>query len=189
VHGFECAGTDTPGRWYLGLDAGLALQQDTTLRYAGGDNRLSFDPGFRLDLSGGVHLSQSWRAEVEMGLIFNSSEGRSKEYCQVPVLVNGIYSLPLHGRMSAYVGAGLGGVYSALWDVWDADGSLTLGFQGIVGARYAISDTFDLGLSYKLLGTLEHDLGPYTLDGTFSPSFLAPSPLTTSRTAAHFFFS
>jgi hypothetical protein len=55
---------DVPGRWYLGLDTGLALQQDITIEGTGGE-RLSFDPGFRLGLSGGVHLSQSWKAELE----------------------------------------------------------------------------------------------------------------------------
>jgi hypothetical protein len=46
--GFNLFAQDEPGRWYLGLDAGLALQQDITLENACGD-KLAFDPGFRLD--------------------------------------------------------------------------------------------------------------------------------------------
>ena len=172
---------DIAGRGYLSLDVGLALQQDITLQRAGDSRRLSFDPGARLDLSGGLHLSESWRAELELGFIFNSvsaidgeSAGSSAEYFQVPIMANGIYTLPLHGPIRVYVGAGLGGVASMFWNnLFDADDSFTFGYQAIVGAKYALNDSLDLGLSYKLLGTLEHDLGPATADGTFSHSILA----------------
>ena len=165
---------DEPGRWYLGLDAGLALQQDITLENTGG-GRLSFDPGFRLDLSGGVHLSQSWKAEVEVGFIYNSVDARNLEYFQVPIMVNGIYTLPLHGRISAYAGAGLGGVSGVLLNdnLFGSEDSFTFGYQAILGVKYALNDDLDLGLSYKFLGTIEHDLGPATVDGTMSHSVLA----------------
>ena len=169
-----------PGTWYLGLDAGLALQQDITLEHAG-QTKLSFDPGVRLDLGGGVYLSQSWKAEVELGFIYNSGgeTGRASgdggpDYYQVPVMANIIYTLPLKGRVSAYAGAGVGGVSAVLWNHFlDAEGSFTFGYQGILGAKYALKDNLDLGLSYKLLGTIEHDLGPATAEGTLSHSFLA----------------
>ncbi len=51
--------------------------------------------------------------------------------------------------------------------------SFTFGYQGFVGAKYALNDSLDLDLSYKLLGTLEHDLGPATVDNTFTHSLLA----------------
>ncbi|HEY5910830.1 MAG TPA: hypothetical protein VJA21_09530 [Verrucomicrobiae bacterium] len=37
----------------------------------------------------------------------------------------------------------------------------------------ALNDDFDLGLSYKLLGTTAHELGPATAHGTLSHSILA----------------
>jgi opacity protein-like surface antigen len=170
---------DSPGRWYLGLDTGVALQQDLTLEGAG-ETKLSFDPGFRLDLSGGYQFSRSWKAEVELGFIYNSLDesgnfgSEDSSYCQVPMMVNGIYTLPLKGPFSAYAGAGLGGVYSVLWyHLLDAEVSYTFGYQGLLGVKYALKEDLDLGVSYKLLGTLEHDLGLYRSEGTFSHSFLA----------------
>src|SRR5512140_1775719 len=86
------AAQDTPGSWYLGLDTGVALQQDLTLERAGQQTKLSFDPGFRLDLGGGYHFSPSWKAEVELGFIFNSLDEAGdfghgdSSYCQIPMM-------------------------------------------------------------------------------------------------------
>ncbi len=183
--GLMCLASTAPaqnlaGRWYLGLDAGLALQQDITLD--NGKARLSFDPGLRLDLSGGVHLSQSWRAEIELGLTYNPSRSVSGEsprsgapdYFQVPIMANVLYSLPLRGPISVYVGAGVGGVSTMLSkDFLGSEEGFAFGYQGIVGVKYAVNDTVDLGLTYKLMGTLEHDLGSAKADGTLSHSILA----------------
>src|SRR5947207_2732887 len=102
---------DTPGRWYLGLDAGVAFQQDIAIKDTGGA-KLSFDPGVRLDLSGGVHISPAWRAELDLGFIYNpvraigdkslDSGSGGLDYFQVPMMANAIYTLPLHGPISAY---------------------------------------------------------------------------------------
>ncbi len=175
------AAQDLPGRWYLGLDAGLALQQDMTIKDTGG-GKLSFDPGIRLDVSGGVHLSESWRAEVELGFIYNpvssvsgqSLGGDNPHYFQVPIMANVIYSLPLHGPITAYVGAGVGGVGGVLWtSLLGSEDSFTFGCQGILGAKYALSNDLDVGLAYKLLGTFDHDLGAAEVDGTLLHSILA----------------
>lgn len=172
---------DSPGRWYLGLDAGLALQQDLTVQDTGGA-RFEFDPGFRLDVGGGVHLSRSWKAELELGFIYNSVSSVGGEsvgsggpdYFQVPIMANVIYTLPLHGPISAYAGAGVGGVYGLLWtDLFGSEDSFAFGYQGILGVKYALNDSLDLGLSYKLLGTIEHDLGAARVDGALSHSILA----------------
>ncbi len=162
------------GKWYLGLDAGLALQPDITLKYAGGEDRLVFDPGVRLGLSGGVHLHPSWRAELELGFIYNSVDARTQDYFQMPILANLIYSVPLRGPFSAYAGAGVGGVYTVFWtDLWSTEEGLAFGYQGIAGVKYALNDGLDVGLSYKLLGTIEHDLGPARSEGTLTHSILA----------------
>lgn len=169
----ELLAQEAPGRWYLGLDAGLALQQDITIKDTGGA-KLEFDPGFRLDLGGGVHLSQSWKAELEVGLIYNSVRFTDAEYFQVPIMANVIYTLPLHGPISAYAGVGVGGVYSVVWhDIFGSEDGFGFGYQGILGVKYALNDNLDLGLTYKLLGTLDHDLGGATAEGALSHSILA----------------
>ncbi len=171
---------DAPGRWYLGVDTGLALQPSLTIEDTSQASwfhdplpqKASFDPGLRLDVSGGLHLSQSWKAEIELGFIYNS--GSTLDYFQVPILANVIYTLPLHGPMSAYAGAGAGGVAGVLWNgFFGSEDSFTFGYQGILGVKYAVNDGLDLALTYKFLGTTEHDVGVATVDGTLSHSILA----------------
>ncbi len=171
---------DVPGRWFLNLDAGLALQQDIGVQDTGG-GKLSFDPGLRVDLSGGVHLAPSWKAEAELGFIYNAGDSvgdeplvsQNPDYCQVPLMGNVIYTLPLRGPVSAYVGAGIGGVWGVLWhDILGSEDGVAFGYQAIAGVKYALNEELDLGLSYKFLGTTEHDLGAARVDGTSSHSIL-----------------
>lgn len=172
---------DVPGRWFLGLDAGLALQGDITVQDTGG-GKLSFDPGLRVDLSGGVQLARSWKAEVELGFIYNGGNSvgdeplvsHNPDYCQVPLMGNVSYTLPLRGPVSAYVGAGIGGVWGVLWhDILGSEDGVAFGYQAFAGVKYALNEDLDLGLAYKFLGTTEHDLGSERVDGAFSHSILA----------------
>ncbi len=169
------------GQAYLGFDVGLALQQDLTVQDTGG-GKLSFDPGVRLDLGGGVHLSPSWKLGLELGIIYNSVSSiggqtggfGGVDYLQMPIMANVIYTLPLKGPVSAYAGVGVGGVYEVLATDWfGSEESFSFGYQGMLGVKYALSETVDLGLAYRLLGTIEHDLGDATVDGTFSHSIVA----------------
>ncbi len=165
---------------YLDLDAGMALQQDVTIEETGGA-KLGFAPGFRLDVSEGLHLSDCWRAEVQVGFIYNgvdsiareSLEGEGLGYLQMPLIANAIYRLPLHGPIRADIGAGFGGVYGILWqDIFASDG-FSFAYQGILGVKYAVNEGFELGVCYKLLGTFEHELGGVKVDGALSHSILA----------------
>ena len=180
---------ELPGQWYLGLDTGAVLQQEITIQDGG---KLTFDPGFRLDVSGGVHLSQSWKAELELGFLYNSvrsggeslksqswmgfgwTQSKGQDFVQVPMMANVTYTLPLQGPIRAYGGAGIGGVYSVLWqDILASKEGLAFGYQVILGLKYALNEDLDLGLSYKFLGTTEHELGATKVDGTIAHSILA----------------
>jgi opacity protein-like surface antigen len=79
---------------------------------------------------------------------------------QVPLLLNVAYKIN-KGRWTHYVGVGAGGMAGILYarfptvDVNDYD--FTFAFQGFAGVKYQITDKMHIGLSYKFLGTLEHD--------------------------------
>ena len=170
---------------YMRFDAGAALQQDLTIRDSGGA-KISYDTGFRFDVIGGGRFNESWSAELEVGMIHNSvktiggvplsSTGESLDHYQFPMMVNVVYKLPFRGRLSAHVGAGIGGVYSWFWggNILNSSTDLTFGYQGMLGVNYAITKRWDLGLAYKFLGTTEHDLGSgVKADGTRSHALLA----------------
>lgn len=181
---------------YLGFDAGLALQQDITISDSIGDSdEVTFDPGVRLDMMLGYKFTGNWAAEVELGLIANDvsrsyalgTDFMSVTYIQFPVLVNGIYTLPLNKSKScsAYVGAGVGGIFSKYSNEFGGEtpGDSAFAFQGMVGIKYAINQRWDFGIAYKFLGTTGHDIGPgwdsnsnpteYKSDGTMTHSILA----------------
>jgi len=163
----------------------VAVQRDITIR--GADvGKVSFDPGFRFDVAIGGG-SESWRAEFEFGFIYNSvksfngdslnSEGVRPDVYELPMMVNVIYKLPFHGPVTAYVGAGIGGVYGIFvgsdTSILGFTTDITFGYQGLAGVKYAVSDRCDLGVAYKFLGTTEHDLDFSKLDGTMTHSLLA----------------
>src|SRR5712664_595211 len=85
---------------YLGFDAGVAFQQDVTIKDTGGA-KIAFDTGFRFDIAAGFPFSDSWSAEIETGMIYNSvrsiggmpldAEMGSLDLYQVPAMLNVIY--------------------------------------------------------------------------------------------------
>jgi len=170
---------------YISFDAGAAFQQDIIINEKK-KKKISFDTGFRFDVAAGVPFSDSWSAEVETGVIYNSvrsiggerldSETGSLDLYQVPAMLNVIYKLPVHGPLTAHVGVGVGAVYSVFWagNVFNSTEDLTFGYQGMLGLKYAIGPRWDFGLTYKCLGTTEHDLGDgIKSDGTMTHSILA----------------
>ena len=181
---------------YFGFDAGVALQQDVTISDSIGDSeKVTFDPGVRLDWMLGYQFNEHWAAEFEFGLIANrvkhsdmlGTDYFSVTYFQFPVLVNGIYTLPLNRSKSCsvYFGAGLGGVFSQFIDEYgdNTPGESAFAYQGLAGFRWAINPRWEAGLGYKFLGTAEHDVGDgwdsngnptaFKADGSVTHSILA----------------
>ena len=160
------------GRLYLGADAGLALQQDVTIKDSGGA-KISFDPGARFDVAVGYHFTDAWAAEFQAGVIYNSidkiagisldSQGLSANLYEIPLMANLTYTLPVGERFSAYLGAGVGGVVGVFHGEGGGESTdhtdLTFGYQGILGLKYALHDKMGLSLAYKFLGTTDHDFG------------------------------
>lgn len=196
--GARPGGYATPfnGKMYLGFDAGVALQQDITITDTIGDSdKASFDPGARLDMMVGYQFTRNWAAEFEMGLIANDvshsyvlgTDYDRVTYLQLPMLVNGIYTLPLNKSKSCsvYFGAGVGGVFSKYTNEWGGEtpGDSAFAYQGLAGFKWAFRPRWEAGVAYKFLGTTGHDVGPgwdsngnpteFTSDGTMTHSILA----------------
>jgi len=173
---------DPSSKGYLRLDAGIVHQQDLTIKDSGGA-KISYDNGFRFDFAGGGYFNQFLGAEVEVGLIHNSTKSfdvnsftERLDHYQIPMMVNMVGKLPIPGPITIRAGAGIGGVYSYFWggSIFDSSDDLTFGYQGMFGIDYAISKRCDLGVSYKFLGTTQHDFGfGLKTDGTRSHSLLA----------------
>jgi len=122
--------------------------------------------GVRGDVVLGYNLNQSWAAEFNTGLIWNST-GNSQPYpynvtldtYTVPILVNAIYRIPLKGPLSSYIGVGGGGALSIL--SYGASGynlgsyNFALAYQAKAGLEYRLTDNATIDLAYEFLGTTD----------------------------------
>jgi len=95
-------------------------------------------------------------------------------------MVNGYYFIPVQGPVRPYIGAGIGGVESnfrtdSSYSYYDDNYyETTFGYQGIVGINCHVVDRWDVDISYRYLGTTDHDLGGgWKTDGTRNHSVLA----------------
>jgi len=182
--------TPLSGKVYLGFDAGAAFQQDITISDS---DKVTFGTGARLDCQLGYNFTTNWAAELEVGLIISpvahsyvlGTDFMDLDYTELPVMVNVIYTQPLGHHFSAYVGGGIGGVFSEYSDEFgdSTPSDSAFAFQGMAGIKYAINERWDFGVTYKFLGTTEHDVGPgvaydgitpteYKSDGTMTHSVL-----------------
>jgi len=185
--------TPLAGKLYVGFDLCAALQNDITLSDTAGDSeRVTFDPGPRFDLQLGYNLAKNWAAELELGFIVSPvkysyafGSGNSVALVEVPVMVNVIYSRPLWGHCSAYVGGGAGGVFINYQDAFGntTPAATTFGYQGMAGLKYVFGPKWDMGIGYKVLGTTGYNVGSgvaydgytpteYKSDGNFTQAIL-----------------
>ncbi|HEY4414999.1 MAG TPA: OmpW family outer membrane protein [Verrucomicrobiae bacterium] len=171
---------DATGHFYMNVDGGVAFQDNTEIRSgsinsSSGD--LHFDTGFRVGLEAGYQFNNYFALELESGIIRNtinaiglqqlSSVGADASLDQVPLLVNGIFTIPLKGPIKPYIGVGVGamaGIFSSSGVPGSGPGSnpkyndtdITFTYQAEAGIKYAICRRLELGLAYKFIGTTDH---------------------------------
>ena len=139
----------TPGQMYLNLDAGGAWVQDV--------GTTSFDTGVRADAAFGYFATEALALEVEAGVVWSQEKTGSFDLYQIPLLVNAVYNVPVSGSWSAYVGGGVGGIWTQVEGSGSSSDDFVFGFQGLAGLKYQLSDKADIDLGYKFLGSLEHN--------------------------------
>jgi opacity protein-like surface antigen len=160
---------------YTDVNVGGAYQQnatvETTVTPSGGpptmtSQNTTFNLGVRGDVALGYNISDSWAAEFNTGLIWNSA-GNSQPYpynasidtYTVPILVNAVYRIPFKGPWSSYLGVGGGGAVSIL--SYNASsynlGSYNFAFayQAKAGLEYRLTDKASIDLAYEFLGTTD----------------------------------
>lgn len=173
----------------LGIDLPNGVAAGTSVNVS--KPKLSWDPGLRFDLVGGHKITESIAIELEVGVLYNSSDtlkvsgsanGTSFEenvnidlnLWQVPFLVNGVYTFNLGPKFKPYIGVGAGGILTYITgDNVRSENDITFAYQGQAGIDYACTDNLSLGVAYKFLGTLDHKLGGVKTDEIFSHSILA----------------
>lgn len=161
--------------FYVNANAGVNIMQDVTSGAGGVSGRFSTRPGARVGASVGYMVPMAAKTSVglefEVGALVNTLDkvtatgpgGTSTDdlegyYYQLPFIANAVVVCHAVPRWAFFVGAGGGGVYSRLHvhrvngfkidsDNDETDG----GVQVMGGARYQLTPSSEVGLSYKYL--------------------------------------
>jgi len=135
---------------------------NTELHIAGGANaNYDSDIGYGLGVEGGYKFNQYFRAGIEAAYRHNNvnaSGGLEGKFNSTAVLANGYVDIPTGTKITPYIGAGAGYAYVTDTDEHDT----TFAYQGMAGLSYAATETTDVVLGYKYLGTKDPE---YTAAG------------------------
>ncbi|NOT42769.1 MAG: OmpA family protein, partial [Alphaproteobacteria bacterium] len=149
--------------WYMSLGAGWNWLQDSDYSVGPGgstyNGNTEFDSGYIIAGAVGYDWGR-WRAEFEVAYRDNNIEcvafsstpgcfppGSNEGVWELSQMVNVLYDIPLGGRFSASVGAGVGGV-------------LVVADQGIIGSSFASSEPNldDYVVAGQLIAQVGYDL-------------------------------
>ena len=153
--------------WYIGLEGGWSIVDNTSLIGAGYSS-IDFEDDYATFVTVG-HASGNWRWELELGyrtndidLIngINVTDGELNEWSG---FVNARYGIPLSKRWVLDLGAGVGLDHAVFDDhIGRRDDDTTFGVQGLAGLTYHVTDHWDLAVNYRAMwaGSPEYRISP-----------------------------
>ena len=138
--------------------------------YDNSSSAFSFTPGIRVDLGYGFNFAQNFTLQLETGIIYNALDTFNESYTnyygqvhhsanadgellQIPFFANLLYNIPINPDFKVYFGVGAGVSVSFLTTWGETSSAAAFICQGIVGTSYKVSDSIDIGLAYKIMGT------------------------------------
>jgi opacity protein-like surface antigen len=208
---------------YVGTDVGVSILPDVKTRPIAASPgtiglsglEIDMDAGVDWSIEVGLRLSEQWSVGVQSGYVYNRIRGIGAgtftsiapdpvtggegHFGQVPILVNGLFEIPLAaadsslGALRLQLGAGLGAVHvdgsvtadgggAVVGLEMNADGGdWTFAYQGTAALLWAIDPNVDVGIRYRFMGTTAADLGPISE----SSGVLAPGNLETNAVFTH----
>lgn len=159
------ARSDANRGWYL--NGGVGLNHIDTMK--GADE---LDLGFRLVAAGGFRFNRIVALEFDSGLVRNtfskSKDPVSRKYpiTQVPLVLNGVVSIPNRSMLEPYLGAGAGVVLVGRSGT--SGGDVCLAVKG--GLRYGLNERMAIGADYTyfMYGAISAIVGEPLGNDTFN---------------------
>ena len=188
------AGAGHARGWYIGLEGGGSWIDDTSARLerssafgaVANDRPVEIDTGWALFATAGYAFSERWRIEAEFGYRHNKASSRwvafdsivrwDGEIDEYSLMANAIYSLPLSDRLRFSIGAGIGADdvridnLPPFVSVAAPDNDWRFAAQGLAGLDYALSERWDLTLTYRYLQLDGPTFGPAS-NGSLSQTY------------------
>ena len=173
------APVEQPSDWYASIFAGPSFLEDVDTNIAGEAVSVGFDTGFILGATVGKRLNQNWRVEAELSfahyeaddvsgptsqVIFGNADG---DLNAIFLMANVWYDIPTSGRLTPYVGGGLGAAHVDADVVFDGgpqgyqNGDINFAAQIGAGVSIDLSDKMavDIGYRYKFIPDVDFDNG------------------------------
>jgi len=149
--------------FFTGVEGGFFWLQDETLSIGSLKPDVNFHTGWGVTVPLGYDLGNGFSASLSAGYyhtdIYSLALGRDISHSVggdatlVPLMANGSYKIPIAGALSAYIGGGVGAVYSENTletprhsfsdDSWD------FGLQAFTGLSYDICAFSSVRLGYR----------------------------------------
>lgn len=153
--------------WYIGLEGGWSIVDNTSLIGAGYSS-IDFEDDYATFVTVG-QASGNWRWELELGYrtndidLINGVNVTDGELNEWSGFVNARYGIPLSKRWVLDLGAGVG-IDHAVFDdhIGRRDDDTVLGVQGLAGLTYRVTDHWDLAVNYRAMwaGSPEYRISP-----------------------------
>lgn len=160
--GLPAAAMAQPDGWYMGLGAGINLQEDADISGSGISSEADFDTGALGAAALGYKFGAP-RLELEFSYRGNNADtvggvnGAGNTRAQA-LMMNLLYDFDL-GGFTPYIGVGLGGAavkYDGIAPVGGgsiSDSDIVLAYQGIAGVGYQVSEQLGLFADYRYFAT------------------------------------
>ena len=162
---------------YVAFGAGLSILQDaslTTSLVSGLTGELTFDPGFAVRGAVGGPVGNNIRSEFEVSFRRHTFDQATLSFAGASIsgsvdgsidttsfLANTYYDVPTSGKLSPYLGLGVGGAYLSS----EGSDDLEFAYQATAGMRYAITPKLSLTGDYRFFATLDPTFS--TVDAEF----------------------
>ena len=190
------------GTWYIGVDGGAMLVEDSDVDVNGVDDQATFDwdYGYDFDIVAGYDFG-GFRLETEAGYKGAGDDGISlfgvdyadsevnHEFNTLSFMVNGMVDFGDDGGLQGFIGGGAGVARSEFEEPVLIDDSDTgFAWQAIAGIRAPLTDNWDVGLKYRFFNhtdielvtpdgnDLETSIRSHSLLGSLTYNFWSPAP-------------
>lgn len=189
--------------WYIELDGGMTLTEDTDVDIGAVDNAATIDWDYGYDFGGLVGYDfGAFRLEAETAYKGTDDDGANVAgtliadedlhvtYDSLSFMVNGLLDFGPDEGLQGFVGGGFGVARTNVDGTGIVDDSDTgFAWQAIAGVRAPLTDNWDVGLKYRYFrhddiglvdlngADFEHDIRSHSLLGTLTYNFgIAPPP-------------
>lgn len=178
--GTAAAMAETTGP-YVGAETGITFAPKITFKDAAHSWRETQDPGFAVLGQVGYGFGQirvegefGWRANGADKVTGLTSSNGSGSLDAASIMANVYYDVPTGTKLTPFIGAGIGGIDVSADKIrgsgvtYSNDDQFTFGYQGIVGAAYALNDNLSIKADYRYLRSTDTKLSEDPSWGTGS---------------------